>query len=467
LERTTAILEEVEKTILANREDIRDMIVTFGFDATNIKRSDEGEHSARFKVILAASTDPVATEDRVVRRLRGYFDRIPDVQLRVVRPVLFSSKTPIVVEIEGDDLQQLKSVSRQAEAVLAKLPTLADVDATLRSGAPEIQVTYHRDKLATYGLNIGTVARQVRDMVKGFEATRFNMKDRRIPIVARLDEPARSHVEDIGQLVVNSGGAQPIRLASVADLKIGEGPSEVRRITGKRVALVQANIATGSLGDAVKQIREALQSEIQWPAEMSFAITGQNEEWERSHNSLYLALGLSLFLVYVIMAAQFESLLQPLIIMITIPLAFFGAAVGLKLLGVSVSVVVFLGLIILGGIVVNNAIVLVDYTNTLRERGLALRDAIIQAGAVRLRPILMTTATTVLGLVPMAFGLGDGAEIRTPMALTVMFGLTSSTLLTLIVIPTIYHLVEAAKERRFKPTEESTVPPGPDSILAK
>jgi HAE1 family hydrophobic/amphiphilic exporter-1 len=449
LERTTAALTEVEQTILAHRDDIRSLIVTFGFDATNIKRSDEGEHSARFKVILAANRDPVAAEDRLIRRLRSYFERIPDLQLRVVRPVLFSSKTPIVVEIEGDDLAKLKAISKQAESVLSQLPVLADVEATLRSGAPEIQLTYHRDKLAAYDLNIATVARQVRDMVKGFEATRFNMKDRRIPIVARLDEPARENVADVGRLVVNPGSEQPILLSSVADLNIGEGPSEVRRVDGRRVALIQANIAVGSLGSAVRQIQTALREKLQWPAEMKFFVTGQNEEWERSQGSLYLALGLSLFLVYVIMAAQFESLLQPLIIMITIPLAFFGAAVGLKLLNVSVSVVVFLGLIILGGIVVNNAIVLVDYANILRGRGLALREAIVQAGAVRLRPILMTTATTVLGLIPMAFGFGDGAEIRTPMALTVMFGLTSSTLLTLIVIPTIYHFVEAAKERRF------------------
>jgi HAE1 family hydrophobic/amphiphilic exporter-1 len=147
------------------------------------------------------------------------------------------------------------------------------------------------------------------------------------------------------------------------------------------------------------------------------------------------------------MAAQFESLLQPLIIMITIPLAFFGSVVGLAALDTSVSIVVFLGLIVLAGIVVNNAIVLVDYTNTLRGRGMNLHEAIAQAGVVRLRPILMTTGTTVLGLLPMALGLGDGAEIRTPMALTVIFGLMSSTLLTLIVIPTIYCVLEGWKER--------------------
>lgn len=446
IESTVAALEAVERTVLAHKQDIRTLLVTFGFDATNIRRSDEGEHSARFKITLADNRDQAATEARVIQRLRTYFANVPDVEFRVVRPVLFSSKTPIVVEIQGDDLVKLKALSKQAEAAMTQLPALADVEASLRSGAPEIQVTYHRDKLATYGLNIGTVARQVRDMVKGFEATRFNMKDRRIPIVARLDEPARAYVEDIGQLVVNPGGAQPIALASVADLKIGEGPSEVRRISGKRVALIQANIASGSLGGAVKQIQETLRDRIQWPVDMSFSITGQNEEWERSKGSLYLALALSLFLVYVIMAAQFESLLQPLIIMITIPLALFGSVVGLALLDTSVSIVVFLGLIVLAGIVVNNAIVLVDYTNTLRGRGIPLREAVVQAGAVRLRPILMTTATTVLGLIPMALGLGDGAEIRTPMALTVIFGLTSSTVLTLIVIPSIYYRVMLSRE---------------------
>jgi HAE1 family hydrophobic/amphiphilic exporter-1 len=199
---------------------------------------------------------------------------------------------------------------------------------------------------------------------------------------------------------------------------------------------------------------------------MTFTISGQNEEWERSRGSLYLALGLSLFLVYVVMAAQFESLLQPLIIMVTIPLAFFGSALGLKLLDTSVSIVVFLGLIVLAGIVVNNAIVLVDYANKLRDRGIPLRQAVIDAGAVRLRPILMTTATTVLGLVPMALGLGDGAEIRTPMALTVIFGLTSSTLLTLIVIPTLYYVVALASQRWFarQPGAEEAEP---GSLLVK
>ena len=187
---------------------------------------------------------------------------------------------------------------------------------------------------------------------------------------------------------------------------------------------------------------------------MEFLITGQNKEWQRSRTSLYLALGLSLFLVYVIMASQFESLIQPFIIMFTIPMAFVGTVLGLKFFGINVSVVVFLGMIMLAGIVVNNAIVLVDYTNTLRSRGMTLKEAIVQAGCVRLRPILMTTATTVLGLLPMALGLGDGAEIRTPMAVAVICGLLTSTVLTLLVIPTIYYLFGLVGERYFKPVEE-------------
>ena len=182
--------------------------------------------------------------------------------------------------------------------------------------------------------------------------------------------------------------------------------------------------------------------QIEWPADMSFLISGQNEEWQRSRDSLYLALALSLFLVYVIMAAQFESLIHPLVIMVTIPLAFLGTVVALKALGMNLSIVVFLGMIMLAGIVVNNAIVLVDYINTLRKRGIPRDEAIVKAGAVRLRPILMTTATTVLGLAPMAFGLGDGAEIRAPMAVAVISGLISSTALTLIVIPTVYSLMD-------------------------
>jgi len=450
LEETQRTLESVERAILADRENIRAIIVTYGYDVSNTQRSDEGEHSAKFKILLEPSNDMAAVEERVIARLRRSFDNTPDVAVRVERPVLFSSATPIEVEIHGDDLDELKRLAAVSRNVLAGLPELADVETTLKSGAPEIQVVYKRDQIVQFDLNLGEVARQVRDMVKGFEATRFNLKDRRIPILVQLEDDDRESVQDIGRLTVNPGGERPIPLSAVAELIVGEGPSEVRRIDGRRVALINANIAQGSLGGAVREIENALSEAVAWPEDTAFYITGQNKEWEDSKGSLYLALALSLFLVYVIMAAQFESLIHPFIIMFTIPLAFFGTVIGLDWLNINLSIVVFLGMIMLAGIVVNNAIVLVDYINTLKRRGLETREAIATAGQVRLRPILMTTATTVLGLLPMALGLGDGAEIRTPMAVAVITGLITSTVLTLLVIPTVYYLIDLAAVKLFK-----------------
>lgn len=457
LEETIAVFTPVEQAILAELDDIETVLVAFGYDVTNIKRSDEGEHTARFRILLRRQGNPAAVERRTMERLRARFEAIPDASVRIVRPVLFSSQRPVVIEIQSDDLATLRSLSNQAEALLSQRPELADVETSLRRGAPEIQVTYHRERLALYGLNIGTVARQVRDLVKGFEATRFNLKDRRIPILVQLDESDRSQVDDVGLVIVNPGTATPIPLRAIADLTPGEGPSEIRRVDSQRVALIQANVGQASLGGAVDTARTLLRQEIAWPSGTDFAIRGQNEEWERSRGSLYLALGLSLFLVYVIMASQFESLLQPLIIMASIPLAFFGSLAGLALTGTPVSVMVFLGLIVLAGIVVNNAIVLVDCANQQRQRGLDPAAAVAAAGRLRLRPILLTTATTVLGLLPMALGLGDGAEIRTPLALTVIFGLATSTFLTLVVIPGLYHLVMTARDRLLGPAPQPDV----------
>jgi HAE1 family hydrophobic/amphiphilic exporter-1 len=445
IEETERIVTPIETAILSEKEQIRSLILTAGYDPTETQRSDEGEHTASFKVLLEDSENPVTQERAVIRRLREKFEGVPDLEASIVRPVLFSSRTPIEVEVQGDDLHELRRVADTAAAVMEGLPELADIETSLQRGAPEVQIVYDRDRLARYDLNIQQVARLVRNKVQGFEATRFNLKDRRIPIVVRLAMDDRETVDDVRGIIVNPGGERPIRLASVAEVVLGEGPSEVRRVDGQRVALISANITSGSLSSATWRIENELHRRIDWPADMGFLISGQYQEWERSRKSLWIALGLSVFLVYVIMASQFESLIHPLVIMLTIPLAFFGTVIALKLLGLSLSVVVFLGMIMLAGIVVNNAIVLVDYINTLRRRGLERDEAVITAGSVRLRPILMTTATTVLGLTPMAVGLGDGAEIRTPMAIAVISGLITSTALTLIVIPSMYVMADRLK----------------------
>ena len=446
LEETIARLVPIERAILEEREGIASVLVTYGFDPVFSQRSDEGEQTARFRLLLASS-DP-RLEQEVIGRLRQRFAELPDLSQQVSRPVLFTFRTPVEVEVHGHDLIELRRKAGEVERVMAGLPALADVQTTLRSGAPEIEIVYDRERLMRSGLDLARVAHEIRDLVQGAEATLFNLRDRRIPIVVQLAEADRRSVEDVREVVINPGAERPISLGAVADVRLGEGPSEVRRVNGRRVALVRANLATGfSLGAAVEQVRVALDEEVSWPAQMTYLLAGQSEEWQRSSRSLVLALALSIFLVYVIMAAQFESLLHPFVILFTIPLAFFGTAVTLSAAGMSLSIVVFLGMILLAGIVVNNAIVLVDYVNILRGRGRERRAALVEAGTVRLRPILMTTATTVLGLTPMALGFGDGAELRTPMAVAVIGGLVVSTALTLLVIPCIYELVEGVADR--------------------
>jgi len=360
--------------------------------------------------------------------------------------VLFSFRSPIEVEVESYDLGDLRRRGEAVRAALDAIPFLSDVKTTARPGSPEVQIVYDRTELIRRGLDVRNVAELVRTKVRGSSATEYRKRERRIEVVVRLQEVDRASVRQIENLIVNPGATIAVPLTAVAKVEIAAGPADIRRVSQRRVALVQANLAGGGLGEAREAIENRLGA-LDWPQGTSWRLSGQVQEMEGSLTSLWIALALASFLVYVVMASQFESLSHPLVIMLTVPLALVGVAAVLWLLGIPLSVVVFLGMIMLAGIVVNNAIVLVDYVNTLRGRGVALEDALVEAGVVRLRPIFMTTATTVLGLVPMAMGLGDGAEIRTPMAITVIAGLTVSTLLTLIVVPVAYAALESALGR--------------------
>ncbi len=235
-----------------------------------------------------------------------------------------------------------------------------------------------------------------------------------------------------------------VPLASVADVRVEPGPAEIRRIDQQRVALVTANLVGRDLGSAVEDIRRQV-AQVPLPADFSITVGGQSEEMATSFESMRFAIILAIFLVYLVMASQFESLLHPLVIMFSIPFGLVGVALALMLTGGTVSVMVLIGLIMLAGIVVKNAILLIDYTNHARRQGVPKEEAVVQAGQVRLRPILMTTGATVLGLLPMALGLGEGSELRQPMAITVIGGLTISTMLTLVLIPVIYVMLDRGK----------------------
>lgn len=498
IDETDQVIRPIEQELMRTVPRMRSIVTTVGSEKDNADADERGEHTAKLEVALHSkrsraaeeaakkpkfewnfggggpdgmsgasgpsrikAPEPEAGEARerppigvdkplstpeqseleALEVVRQAVADVPDLEAKISRPVLFSFKTPVEIEIRGYDLEALADATGTVADRLADIEGLRDIKASIQPGNPEIQVVYDRDALARHGLEIRAVAELVRDKVQGYEATKYNKKDRKIPVRVRLQNIERAGVDELRELVVNPGGVRPIPLEAVAEVVVGRGPNEIRRIGQQRVGLVTANIEGIGLGTATTRIEEAMTT-ITLPAGVTTAVTGQSEEWETSSRSLYLALGLSIFLVYVIMASQFESLAYPLIILVSIPLALAGVVLALYLLNLPVSVIVFLGAIMLAGIVVNNAIVLVDYVNQLKQRGHPTDEALELAGQIRLRPILMTTLTTVLGLVPMAAGLGDGAEIRQPMAITVIAGLSFSTMLTLVVIPTLYHWVD-------------------------
>ncbi len=439
-ERTDERITPVQEFI-SSQDGVAKVATVVGIDKTESTNTDEGEHTAKLTITLQRASSVLVTEEKLIGKIRSRMSDYSGIQAKISRPTIFSFKTPIEIEIHGYNLQKLQSVATEIETRLKEIPGLFDVKANIQRGNPEVQIIYNRPLIARYGLNILEIAQIVRNKVRGDVATEFKEEDRRIDVLVRIREEDKETIADLRRMVINPGAAIPLPLEAVADIRINEGPSEIRRIEQQRAAVISANITGRDLRSVGEDIYQVLRT-IRMPEDFTYDLAGQNKEMETSLNSLMMALGLAIFLVYIVMAAQFESLLHPFIIMFTIPLAFIGVVLVLYLFNIPLSIVVFLGGIILAGIVVNNAIVLVDYINQLRQRGMQKIDAILLAGRVRLRPILMTTLTTVLGLLPMALGLGDGAEIRTPMAITVIVGLTTATLLTLVVIPTVYAVLD-------------------------
>lgn len=402
--------------------------------------TESGENIGKLTVVLAEGADS-ATEVRATEQLRTAMQAFPSAEVKFARPQLFSFSTPLEIEIRGFDLKQLETAGRDLSQRLQASDRFADVKSTVEQGFPEIQIVFDAARAASIGLTTRQIADQVVRQVRGEVATRYSFRDRKIDVLVRAEESARASVADINQLIVNPLSERPVRLSAVAEVISTRGPSEIHRADQERVAVVSANLRYGDLGSAVAEVQTMLAAKP-LAAGLRTTIGGQNEELQASINSLVFALGLAIFLVYLVMASQFESLLHPFVIMFTIPLALVGAVLALKLSGNALSIVVFIGLILLAGIVVKNAIVLIDKVNQLREEGVPKHEAIQQGAHSRLRPIIMTTLTTLFGFLPLAIGGGDGAEVRAPMAITVIGGLLVSTLLTLLVIPVVYDLLD-------------------------
>jgi HAE1 family hydrophobic/amphiphilic exporter-1 len=410
--------------------------------------TESGENIAKLSVVLGKGYSR-RTEAEVTERLRATMAEYPNVDVKFGRPELFSFATPLEIELRGQDLNAIEAAGLKLSALLQEQPEFADVKSTVQQGFPEIQIVFDQERAAALGLTNRQIADQVVRKVRGEVATRYSFRDRKIDVLVRAREDDRASVADIRQLIVNPQSERPVTLASVAEVVETIGPSEVHRSDQVRVAIVSANLRGVDLGTAVQRVEE-LVSENPLGADVRMHIGGQGEELQASIDSLLFALGLAIFLVYLVMASQFESLLHPFVIMFTIPLALVGAVMALWASGSPVSVVVFIGLILLVGIVVKNAIVLIDRINQLRMAGVPKREAIEQGAHARLRPIVMTTMTTLFGFAPLAFLGGEGAEVKAPMAITVIGGLAVSTLLTLLVIPVMYQLLDRQADERYR-----------------
>jgi len=401
----------------------------------------EGENRAEFTLLLRKGISR-ESEDRLLTQIRQLLeDESTGIESDVERPQLFSFSTPVSVEISGYDVDALKKESDKIIELLSTSDRFVDVHSNMQKGYPEIQISFDHEKLAQLNLSMEQANNSIVNSIRGNKATRYRLKEQQIDVLVRIEKSSRDDVSDIGALIINPNSVHPISLSSVATINSTEGPSEIMRIDQQRVVLVEAQLKYGSLSEGVSEVKGLLKDTRQLFG-TQLLIGGQSEEMERSYNSLLMALGLAVFLVYLVMASQFESLLHPFIILFSIPLALIGAIGSLIITNTELSVVVFLGLIMLAGIVVNNAIVLIDRINQLRELGKEKIEAIKEAAESRLRPILMTTLTTTLGMLPLAIGLSEGTEIRAPMAITVIGGLLVSTLLTLVVIPVMYSLFD-------------------------
>jgi HAE1 family hydrophobic/amphiphilic exporter-1 len=440
-------LEQTDRAVVATQqasEKLGNVALAYSVAGTGNRLDanpvDAGENTGRLSLTLQPGARR-ADEERAMAGMRGSLESLPGVQYRFSRPALFSMATPLEVVVSGYDLDRLGEAAERVRAEMLRDDRFADVKTTVEAGNPEIQIIFDQERASQLGLVVRDIADRVVNSVRGEVATRYKLRDKQIDVLVRSVDSRAASIEEVRSLIVNPGSEFPVPLSAVAEVKLAAGPAEVRRVGQERVAVISANLAHGDLGSAVAAL-QGIVERVQLPVGTTAFLSGQSEEMTASFKSLQFVLVLAIFLVYLVMASQFESLIHPFVILLTIPLALIGAVWALWLTGTTVNVVAYIGLIMLAGIVVNQSIVLIDAVNQARERGLPKHAAIIEAGRLRLRPILITKLTTILGLLPMALGIGEGAEVRAPMAITVIGGVLLTTFLTLLVIPVVYSVMD-------------------------
>jgi HAE1 family hydrophobic/amphiphilic exporter-1 len=425
-----------------------------------------GAHQAQ--IVVTLSPKRKKSTDEIVQGVRQYFElsQAGREQVRTARLsyVLYDSAfkvggdndAPIIIDIKGPQLEQLKALALATQEKITSLEGVYGVTNSIAEPFPETKIIINKDRASYYRLSVTSIAQAANIAMKGIVSSKFKEEGREIDIRVQLKEKDRDQFQKLGLLMVHSPLDLNVPLADFVKFERGKGPSEIKRVSQERTVQVYAKI----FGRGLKEVTNDVQSVIDGlrvPGRYSVKIAGESEEIQESFASLQFAFMLSIVLVYMIMASQFESLWQPFLIMFCLPLSLIGVVLALFVSHTPVSVVVILGIILLAGIVVNNGIILVDFINHLRKEGLSLEEAAIRAGKIRLRPILMTAFSSAIGLLPLALGIGEGAELQAPMAIAVMGGILIATFLTLVVTPAIYIGTEEIAGKFKKPKPASTV----------
>ncbi len=417
-------------------------------------------NKGRMTVGLKKKSERKRSQEEIKAELRRRINQIPGLKGTAEDISLIGGgvrNVPIQYVVRGTDLSYLTDYMKQIVARFAKLPGVVDVDTSLEAGKPELRVTIDRDKAVDLGVSVADIAAAINVLISGeVDVTKFKdeAKGRRYDVRVRLNPQDRMNPGDIGKIYIRARDGRLVELANVVQIREGGAPSTIYRVDRQRAMIMYASLEKKPLGQAMDELNAIAAGIL--PLDYSAKYKGAADTMKESFGFLIFALLLGVLMAYMVLAAQFESFLQPVIVLLSMPLSFIGAFGALVLTGKTISIFSMIGLILLMGLVKKNAILLVDYTNTLRERGMSRREAILEAGPVRLRPILMTTFAMIFGMLPVAAGLGDGAETRSPMGVAVIGGLITSLFLTLVVVPAAYDLFDEWQEkiksrRRKKP----------------
>lgn len=414
--------------------------------ATEVRGDGDAEVEIRLKNAGARSVDPSQLAEEIRQAVAG---QIPGADIRVqaqsglwILRRLFSAgggSEDVELQLRGYDLDQARQLAQDIKRRVEQVDGVVGVRVGQREGRPEENLRFDREKIANLGLTVQGVARAVQASVGGSRAGYFREDGEQFPIMVRLRPEDRLTAQDLGNISVKTPEGETVPVSTLVRREEGRGPTQIRHVNGQRVMYITANLADGvALGDAVGRVRDEL-STMTMPSGFSVVFGGAYREQQEARTDFLIAVFMALALVYMVMAGQFERFLDPLVVMCSVPLALVGVIPTLLLTGTTFNVQSIMGLVMLIGIVVNNAIVLVDYINLMRrEKGLPLVEATVEAARLRLRPILMTTLTTVLGLLPLALGWGAGASLQAALARVVVGGLLASTLITLVLIPVLY-----------------------------